>query len=284
MNTEQPRQLAHVRAAVYGQPWAITENGMRQILAVIEAHVQGSQIDFQALAKKPEPSKDLGYDFQNNVAIIPVCGPIFPKANCMTDFSGATALSQVTQKMKSAKSQQPSAIILDMDSPGGSVSGLADFCEWLQEFQSSAGFPVVSMTNPMCCSAAFMIAASCTAAFSTSGGITGSIGTVMAIDNYDRAERNAGNDSVVLRSSELKAIGNGSISPNQIQELQRMLMMHDAKFKQVVEQGRPKADMSKVGTGQVWHGVSANDQPSALDLGLIDGISTLEKLIEQFGN
>lgn len=292
MNTlEHPsRKLVNVRAAIYGQPWAITDGGMKLICGIVEAHISGgSQPQFENALKYNPQSSDVedqpGWELtDNDVAIVPISGPILPKSNFLTQFSGATALSELKKSILDAAVISPTSMILNIDSPGGSCEGLADFCSWLFNFIQASKFPVIGIANPMAASAAFMILSQCNAAYSTSGGIVGSIGTICAMDNWDRAERNAGNDPIVMRSSELKGVGYGPMSPNQEQELQRMMLMHDAKFQEAVSRGRPRVDLAKVSTGQVWHGQSANDEPSAEDMGLVDDISTLEQLIAENGN
>ena len=114
--------------------------------------------------------------------------------------------------------------------------------------------------------------------------MVGSIGVVARLDNTDRAERNEGNDPIIIRSSELKAIGaGGPVTPSQTQELQRMVMGLFAMFKANVSAGRPGLDMDAISTGQTWFGKSHNSEPSAIDMGLVDNLSTLAKLIAACG-
>lgn len=277
------RQLLHIRAALYSEPWAITEPWLEKLCAIAEAHADGKPPEFKAQDSEDE-GYDPGFDLINDVAIVPVSGPIFPKANLMTALSGATALSELSETIKSALSIRPSAVILNMDTPGGSVSGLADFCSWLHGVCQASPFPIVSLTNPLSASAGFMISSQCDMAYSTEGGATGSIGVISRMNNYDRAEKNSGNDPITLTTHELKGIGYGPVTPNQQTEMKRGMMAHMAKFQEAVVRGRPNIDIEKVSTGQTWMGKSANSDPSALDMGLIDGVSTLDALISQYGN
>lgn len=285
---QKPRELAHVRAAIYGQPWAITEPWLETICQIAENHVAGKPVKAawdDDDDDEDEQEEDLGFDLVNDVAVVPIQGPIFPKANLMTAFSGATALSEVSESLKTALTLSPSAVILNIDSPGGSVMGLVDFCEMLRELAQSNAVPFIALANPLCASAAYMIASQCDMVYATAGAIVGSIGVIGRLDNWDRAQKNMGNDPVILRSSELKAVGSGGpITPNQHADFQRTIMAHFAQFKQAVMLGRPGIDINSVATGQMWMGRSANDDPSAQAMGLIDGISTLENLIEQYGN
>lgn len=280
----KPRSLAHIRSAIYGQPWAITDAGLKLIVGIVESHVAGNPVTFQSQAEDDaEPEWDLGFDLINNVAIVSVEGPIIPKSPWFSKMSGLTSLESLRETVTLATSLKPNALVLNCDSPGGSVQGLADFCDWFHDLVHSTVTPVIGLVNPMAASACFMIASQCDLLLSTTGGMSGSIGTICVVDNWDRADRNAGNDPTVFRSSELKGVGNGPMSVNQQSEMQRMLMAHDAKFQQAVKRGRPNIDLSQADPAKMYHGQSANSDPSAVDMGLVDGISTLEKLIAQYG-
>ncbi len=101
------------------------------------------------------------------------------------------------------------------------------------------------------------------------------------MDNYDRAERNEGNDPVVLSSSELKIGGSGTL--NQVADLQRQVKGYFDQFKSTVMRGRPDMDIDAAATGQTWLGKSHNADKSAMDMGLIDGITTLNQLVGKYG-
>ncbi|MFP5513341.1 MAG: S49 family peptidase [Alphaproteobacteria bacterium] len=62
---------------------------------------------------------------QDGVAILPVFGPIFPRANLMTEVSGATSAGALLNDYRLALSNPDvGAIMLLMDTPGGAVSGI----------------------------------------------------------------------------------------------------------------------------------------------------------------
>jgi protease-4 len=294
INSDLPRKLTAIRSAVYGKPWNISESGFRQMVSILEAHIEGKTPDFVSKMDDDDDGDDdtedqtfeEQYGFQwtdNDVAIISVSGPIFPHANLMTRFSGATSLDELMSKIKTADALKPSGIILDCDSPGGSVQGLSDFCAALYSLAQNSSYDIVALSNDCCASAAYMIASQCKQCFSTDGAMTGSIGTIMQMDNWDRAEKNAGNDPVIIKSHELKGIGYGAATPAQMNDMERMVDLHFSKFKQAVSRARPNVDMAKVATGQMWMGNPANGDDSSLSLGLVDGIISLDDLVDAMG-
>lgn len=293
MSEHPKRELVNIRAALYRQVWAITEDGFRLMAGIAEAHASGQAPEFEAQEKSESADKSqmtfeqqYGFSFQNDVAIIPVSGPIFPKSNLFTRISGATSLQALSQKLDVAQSLSPSCIILDFDSPGGSVSGLSSFSSDLHSMTMGQGgkCPIIGLVNDFCASAAYQIASQCDALYSADGGMSGSIGVLCVMDNWERAERNAGNDPAVIRSHELKGIGQDKMTPSQQNEMQRNVAGYFSKFKEAVSRGRPQVNLDKTATGQMWMANPANDDDSALDMDLIDGIASLEQLIEQYGN
>ena len=287
---QRPDSFARIRAALYSQPWWMAENDLKMMLGIFETHATGGTVEWEAKAKKQEEDEsedddsiDLGFDYQDDVATINIRGPIIPRATWFSKMSGMTSIDQLSDALDVACSLNPACIIFNIDSPGGSVMGAKDFCNEIWEASSENSFPIISIANPMQASLASMIASVCDQCYATEGAFVGSYGTVMAMDNWERAEKNLGNDPIVLRSSELKGIGHGgALTPNQEQEMTRMLGMWNDMFKQTVKSGRPNVDIDKIFNGQMWHAKSFNNEPSAQDMGLIDGITTLQKLQQQY--
>lgn len=286
MKTNPPRQLTHVRAAIYGQPWAITENWLQSICEIAERHINGEAVNFE---RKPvravaEHCPDCGYEMEETepyqvtrgLAILPLNGPLFARANLMTQYSGATSYQDFGNNFdKAIGDDRVSAIVIHADSPGGSCAGLSELCTKIYERRGGEKL-IIGLCDPMAASAAYAIASQCTELFCTESSVVGSIGVIWKGDNWDRAERNAGNDPVIMRSSELKAFDQPT-SVKQYEDIARMIGAYFGQFKDIVSRGRPGIDIDSVATGQVFVG------KAAVEMGLCDGVSTLSKIIEELG-
>ena len=77
-------------------------------------------------------AKEMGKDMKNThavsvrggVAVIPVTGPLFRHANILTAVCGATSYEILAQDFnKALNDPNISAIVFDVDSPGGEVNG-----------------------------------------------------------------------------------------------------------------------------------------------------------------
>ena len=105
--------------------WAITPEMLSTMISI--AHQTN---------KSPEAiAKEMGRDMKNTyavstrggVAVIPVTGPLFRHANLLTAVCGATSYELLAQDFnKALNDPNISAILFDVDSPGGEVNGCSE--------------------------------------------------------------------------------------------------------------------------------------------------------------
>lgn len=161
--------------ALTTQPWLCTEEGIRQMIAI--ASYEG---DLEALQTKLEARDPEAYKTtrRGNVAIIPLAGPIFPKANLLTQMSGATALSQFAMDFQAAD-DDPTVdnILIDFSTPGGVVDGINEAAHLV--YNSSK--KVTGYVGAMAASAGYWICAACDEIVVDATARLGSIGVVAGI-------------------------------------------------------------------------------------------------------
>jgi len=195
----------------------------------------------------------------------------------MTRMSGATALENYSQDFtKALNDDDVQALIQVIDSPGGSVSGGFEMAS--KVFAARAqGKPVLTLVEGTCASLAYLIGSQSDMVYTTEASLTGSIGVVMAIEDDTRAAENEGIKRTVLKTGKNKAIGVGPVTDDQIAELKSMMGDYFDRFKAAVVRARTVVDIEKVSDGSLWIG------QKAVNMGLVDGVSTLDDLISEFG-
>src|SRR5262245_47976484 len=126
----------HISAMLFDQPWAITPRALESMIARVEG-VTEVQIDAIA-AKIGRPLENTGnrVELRGGVAVLDVTGPIFRYANLMTAVSGATSLQVMATDFQAAL-ENPNVrhILLNVDSAGGEVAGIADMAEAIRAGQ-----------------------------------------------------------------------------------------------------------------------------------------------------
>lgn len=164
-------------------PWAITEEGFAKVRAIAERenlHPEEFAKLEAVLTRANPPLPDATYaTFRDGVAIVPISGPLFPKANLMTEFSGATSVQCAIQDMYRADANPDvKGIVLDFHTPGGVAKGITEASGVIATLKK----PCVAYVSGLCCSAGFPLAAAANGGIVCApDAILGSLGVVMSL-------------------------------------------------------------------------------------------------------
>lgn len=261
---------------IVGAPWAITPETLESIIAIARrenAVAKENWPTYSAAARKVTE----GYRrtmIDGDVAVISVTGPIFPKANMMTDLSGATSLQDVAGDFRRAMEDgDVSAVVLDIDSPGGVVHGIATFADAV----AKAGKPVVAYTDAWMASAAYFIGAAADEIYVDRSASVGSIGVVGAVSKQVAPDR-FGEVTVEIVSSNAPLKRIDPANAQHVEAFRAELDDHEAMFIDAVAKGRGvtvekvKADFGQGGM------LIAKRAKSA---GMVDQVGSLKQAINR---
>jgi ClpP class serine protease len=116
----------------------------------------------------------------DGVAVLPVTGPIFPRANLLTEQSGATSLTMLQNDYAVALTDKSvGAIMLLVDSPGGAVSGISAFADTVRV--GGQRKPTSAYVSGTAASAAYWIATAASDIAMERTAMVGSIGVVAVV-------------------------------------------------------------------------------------------------------
>ncbi len=166
-----------VLAALESELWAITPEGLEQIIAI----AQGCG-DLEAVAAKLGGRLPNTRNVQNRdgVAVIPVIGPIFRYANVFTEISGATSIQTLATDFSAALADPAiKAIVLEVDSPGGMAAGVSEFAAMVRA--GTAKKPVVAYVSNFGASAGYWIPSAAQKIVVADTAMLGSIGMVLRV-------------------------------------------------------------------------------------------------------
>lgn len=210
------------------------------------------------------------------VAVIPVTGLLVPRS--LSTWFGTIGGQDGLRRTISAAARNPdvSAIVLDVDSPGGIVAGTAETAETVRA--AAASKPVVAVANPLAASAAYWIAAQASEVVAVPGADVGSIGIVVAHQNVSRLQERMGVETTLIRAGKYKAEANPfePLGEEARAAIQERVDAAYAAFVDDVARGRKttaKAVREGFGEGRV---VEAR---RALSLGMVDRVATLDAVV-----
>jgi protease-4 len=167
------------------------------------------------------------------------------------------------------------AIVLRVDSPGGTVTGSAQIYEAIQELDK----PVVVSMFSVAASGGYYVSAPADYIFARPDTTTGSIGVIYTIINAQGLLQDIGVEITTITSGPNKDFGNpwGELTPEQREILQSLVDASYDEFVRVVAEGRgiPEDDVRALADGRIYDG------RQALALGLVDELGDLEEAIRK---
>jgi ClpP class serine protease len=255
--------------AVTSRPWAITEDWLRTIASIATRENDSIEAVEARLGRKMDNTRNVTK--RDGVAIIPVSGPIFPKANLFTEVSGATSIEVLARDFTTAlEDASVKSIILDIDSPGGAVSGIHEFAQMVYEARGRK--PIVSYVGNMAASAAYWIASATDEIVLDETASLGSIGVVAMVP--DPAKRKSADLEIVSSKSPKKRIDVGTeagraVIQSEVDALADIFISRVARNRAIEED-----DVLGVEGGMVMGS-------AAIAAGLGDRLGSMEKLIAE---
>lgn len=272
-------KTAMVTRAAMETPWAILPATLAVIVEVVTRHFAGEKLDAEEVQTRIHGAKRPAERAVGNVAVLPLFGSIFPRANMMTDVCGATSAERFgAQFADLVKNPDVSAIVLDVDSPGGQVAGIDELSKRI--FDARGTKPIVAVANHTMASAAYWIGTAADEIVVTPSAEIGSIGVFAVHEDISESLAREGVKVSLISEGKYKTEGNPyePLSEESRAAIQtRVAEYYDAFVKAVARNRGVKAADVRGGFGE-GRVVGARQ---AISLGMADRIGTLEETISR---
>lgn len=185
----------------------------------------------------------------------------------------------ISQIKKLRKNESVKAIVLRVDSSGGTVGPAQEVYREVEKTVEEKKV-VVSM-GTVAASGGYYIAAPADGIMANPGTITGSIGVIMSIYNYKELFDKIGLSSVVIKSGEYKDIGSSlrEMTESEMSLLQSFVDKTRRQFVSAVADGRnmPLEKVETLSDGRIYTG------EEAMEHGLVDRLGNFEDAVEWAG-
>lgn len=250
------------------QAWAIEPGFHRRMMQVLVRHADGvrlTEAELEAATGKAMPSRPAELRVEGRTAIIPIHGVIAHRAGAVGRVSSrvGTSVEHIRADLQEAiDSPDVDSIVLDIDSPGGSVSGIAELGSEIRAAREKK--PIVAHSEGLMASAAYWLGSQATRVVASTSAAVGSIGVISAFYDDHRAAANQGFDPVVIKSTPAKGgmQANGTMSDADRADVQREVDHYHRLFVEAVADGRgitiEKA--AELADGRVYIGADAKDR------------------------
>ena len=244
------------------------------------------------------PFSTLDFGNEDGIAVVNVYGVISFASEEQSSFpsfgsldSGADGTVRLLRQIRNT--DKVKAVVLRVNSPGGTVAASQEIYDEVKALKESGKKVVVSMGD-VAASGGYYISAPANYIFASPGTMTGSIGVIMSLMDYEPVLKKIGLDYRIFKSGKFKDMGAGyrEMSEEEKAMLQRMVMGSWKQFVGAVADGRiidtevdgrkvvitdRKVLETEICQGQIFLGTEA------LELGLVDELGGLHDAISKAG-
>lgn len=191
-------------------------------------------------------------------------------------WSSTNSASTLANRIKKlGEDDDIKAIVVDIDSPGGTVASVQDIYDAINFVRIEHKKPVIALFRDVAASGGYYIAMACDKIIAQPGTITGSIGVIMQTTNMQELFAKIGVKVEPIKSGEYKDIGSPyrEMTPAEKQLIQAMIDDSYDQFYEVVKNNRQLTDnvLRNYADGRVFTG------RQALDIKMIDYLGGEDK-------
>ncbi len=214
---------------------------------------------------------------RGKIAVIPLSGTIAGVSQ-----QGLLTTSGISPRLvrdylrKAGSDTGVRAVVLRIDSPGGSAAASQEIASEIRRFKEDTGKPVVVSMGDVAASGGYYVSVYADRIVANPGTLTGSIGVISQFIYIEGLLEKLGLEMETIKAGEHKDMG---IRPLTDEERQIMQDITDDIYQQFVVavaegRGLAVAEVEALATGQLFTG------SQALELGLVDELGGLDRAIE----
>lgn len=262
-----------ILSRLYSEPWAIEPGALQTITGIVSRSNDGPEALAAMLGRPLEGARRITMR-ADGVAILPVMGPIIPRADMLQNISGAMSLESFALDLNVAlENDAVRAIMIEVDSPGGVASGLHDAAAMVR----AAGDvkPVEVFASGMMASAAYWLGAAASRITVARDVLVGSIGVVGAVQVQTEADQ-AGRMTTEIVSSSAPNKRPDPRTADGLAQLQTHIDAMESVFIADVARYRAvsvEVVKSEFGAGGLFVG------EQAVSAGMVDAVGTFEEVV-----
>jgi signal peptide peptidase SppA len=261
--------LVTIYGQLHAQPWLLEAGAHAALLSALELASDYSAGVLDELLKQRERASAMSIG--DGVAEIPITGPLLRAPGILERvLLGATDTGAVAAKVSQATlSPDVRSILLTIDSPGGSISGIPELAAQVRDAAKKK--PVVAFTDGMMGSAAYWVGSQASAIIASTSANVGSIGVFIPWRDSSKAAESMGVKVGVVKNKDGTYKGMGypgtSYTEEQMAHLQARADELFGMFKRDVTSGRKRIQADAM-RGQTFFGDGAKTA------GLVDRVSS----------
>jgi len=229
--------------------------------------------------KETQILRDKGMFVSDKIVVIDVDGIMLNRKQSGWLQNGDNPVSTFLEKLdKAASDENVKAVVVRLNTPGGSVAAADMMHHSLLEYKRKTGNPVIACMLDVAASGGYYLASGCDGIIAQPSCVTGSIGTIMQTFSVAGTMEKIGVTAVAVKSGKMKDMGSPlhELSEDEQVILQEIIDRFYEQFLGVVQDGRANLENDKLrelADGRVFTAAQAHEE------GLIDRIGYADDAI-----
>ena len=267
-------KFSHLSSLVFNKPLMVTQDYAETIAVVLSDRLN---LDVEGLQIKSDAKDQRVATTNKGVAVIPIVGSMSHRSTGIEAMSGMTSYTTLQKQFEAAfNDPKVGSILMDIDSPGGSVAGAFDFRDYLMSKKGTK--PVYALARDAMYSAAYLIGSTADKVYATQTARVGSIGVVaMHTDASGKMEKE-GLKPTFISAGKFKTAGN----PYEKLEGEKLKYLQDSvdeSYDMFINAVADARGIDKKAIRDTEARVYGGKK--AVEIGLADGIRTYESVIAE---
>lgn len=263
-------------------PWLITEESLEMIVEIVNMRLSGEafsdeEINARLEAVTDENRQNPRVQVDGGIGVVAMYGPMFPKANLMTEISGATSLETFRNDLASlVENDKVKQIVLDMDTPGGAAAMVPETGKAIRA--AAEVKPVYAIANTLACSGGLWLASQATEFYATESAKVGSLGVYHIVEDNSVAEQNQGRKIKFISAGKFKTAGNPHepLTDEAEAYIQEGVDEIQDEFINAVAEGR---GLEPAYVRQHFGDAKIHSAKKAAEIKMIDGVMSMDSLL-----
>lgn len=272
----------HVIAEALKTPWALRPSVLQEYAALLAFRASGGRLSDDEITARIKAGQEKvaargGGARVGDVAVMPIIGTFLSRASAMQDVSATSSTQQMEAAFKALVADESiGAVVLDFDTPGGEVGGVAQFSDTV--FNARGKKPIIGIASPQAASAGYWIFSSVDHGLVVPDGEVGSIGVWTMHQNLAKFLEDAGIGIELIQYGEHKTEGHpfGPLTDEARAFIKKRVDEYGRMFDRDVARGR---GVSQATVRDSFGGGRMFGAEEAVKLGMADAVGTLDDAI-----
>lgn len=269
---EHPRALP--LGPLLAEPWAVAPSTLSAFLEHLASRRDPGEF-FAAFGRSDAKPVQRGA-----VAVVPIHGFIAQRAGPFDDYLGITSTDAIRDALRGALADPAvTAIVLDVDSPGGTVPGITELASEIRAARGQ-GKRIIGAANTMAASAAYWLISQADEIVASPSAIVGSIGVFTVHQEFSGYLEAAGVKTTLISAGDHKTDGN-EFEPLTDEARQSIQDRVDASYAAFVDGVAAGRGITAEQVKARYEGARVFMARPALAAGLVDFVGTFEDALRR---